>query len=188
MIAFAIMITIFFLCIMCLIIYLGGSEHTKAPEKVSNNKTSETGEPKKDNPDLAVIKQEAALVQRVRELASLKVKLSELEKERNNFELLKNGAGIILCVSRNETKLLYGLTKFTLHLYSSNLKNSKTSKSIFIRDLHEQIFTNEEYRALCALNNSKLNKGTEVYNIVMSRVDAYYQIQIEAINKKIKNN
>ncbi len=172
----AILLIIFFICIMVLIIYLGGRETVKVPE----NKTSE---PEKDNQDLTVIKQEVLLVKKECELANLQKKLTGLEKDYDNFRALKESDSIIISITDIEPMFVYATTKFVLRLYKN-----KNSKSISIHDSAEQIFTSEEYWELLRLGHHKLNKETSLYNIIMARVDNYYQTQIETTKNKITIN
>lgn len=153
-------------------------------EKIRSSKT---------NSDLEIIQQEVKLVQREREIKSLKKELNNLEKDYNIFKLLKEDDCVPLSIMREVWHYPVEIT------YSLGLYVYKNNKVIAIH-ISEQIFTKEEYGGLDLLADAmphnknanynlgtlKLNKGTPLYNVVMTRIDKYYITKIQTIKSELE--
>ena len=203
-------IVIVFIVLYCLLviyaIYLGRKKWPKTTEsKISEAKRESLNE---ENLGSTIIEHEVKLIQKERDIEKLRRTLSSLEIDYSMFKYYKNNQYIFLgiCLDQwNYFKTYYDKPYYTytyMLVTDQKITDQKTSPTIYINDINgAALFTLTETQQLysifsahdvtsviCNRDRYKLNKGTKLYDIIMTRIDNYYQNQIETVNKKLKNN
>lgn len=185
---------VFIVCYILLVIYLGSKKWPKTTEsKISEVKRESLNE---ENLDSTIIEHEVKLIQKERDIEKLKRTLSSLEIDYSMFKYYKNNQYIFLGICLDQ----WNYHEYTYMLVTDQkITNQKTSPIIRINGA--ALFTSTETQQLysifsahdvrsvmCNRDHYKLNKGTKLYDTIMTRIDNYYQNQIETVNKKLKNN